>query len=283
MKVSVNSQCGLILQHNAAMGQTIFLESMTSMFPDMTAETLLELLGMEPTDALVSTMPREQAQALVDVSTHRELLFSDQFQHYLISPQARELARKVNVTDDIDFKLLDAIKPQYASYLLGPTETIRVIVMPSELDRDGKNHLFYLHIRDAPGGRSMIGVATMFHEEGLDTGMTPELRDSAKEMLRLLIFLNLGEIETVRLPPKSKKQRGVTTFKNESGVEVTYVNARWNTLVIRDHEFSVDGHFRLQAWGPRHSLRRLTWINPHKRSGYTRLPGAKTAPSDGPK
>lgn len=51
------------------------------------------------------------------------------------------------------------------------------------------------------------------------------------------------------------------------------IDMRYITTIIRDEEFGVRGHWRMQPYGPRRKQRRLTYISPFVKHGYHRRAG----------
>ena len=59
------------------------------------------------------------------------------------------------------------------------------------------------------------------------------------------------------------------------------LDSTWFTNIVRSEGFAVHGHFRMQACGPNHSQRKLTYINDFEKKGYTRR-AKKTIEGDQP-
>jgi hypothetical protein len=96
-----------------------------------------------------------------------------------------------------------------------------------------------------------------------------ELRE---ERLPEILYIFLSEIDVTILPVNgnnglSRKDGKVT---NDIDQEVKVVTDKWNSVVVRVGDYGVSGHFRLQPYGPGSMLRRLVYIAPFVKHGYTR-------------
>jgi hypothetical protein len=91
------------------------------------------------------------------------------------------------------------------------------------------------------------------------------------EFVRLLIFTELSELESVTLAPKQSvgtKKQG--KMLNESNSSVVVVDSTWNKIIHREQGFKVSGHLRLQPYGPEMKYRRLQYIDDFEKTGYTK-------------
>ena len=89
--------------------------------------------------------------------------------------------------------------------------------------------------------------------------------------LSLLMLYHLAEIEVKLVDGKNKKQRiDNDRVTNATNIPVKLITSNWFTTIIRTEGFGVKGHFGLRACGPGRSERRLTWIKPYQKHGYTR-------------
>jgi len=86
------------------------------------------------------------------------------------------------------------------------------------------------------------------------------------------LFKNYADVET-KIISKAKgrkvKMNG-DRYKNDCNVPVTIINSAYFTNIIRTVGFKVKGHFALRACGKGRKNRRLVWINPFEKQGYTR-------------
>lgn len=106
----------------------------------------------------------------------------------------------------------------------------------------------------------------------------PSQNNLPKEFfVKLLLFMELSKVEEHFIKPNQKINISPTPgrnfdnkIKNESGVNVTFVNTSWNKIIIVNGEFKVGGHWRVQPCGPKRADYKLTWIDDYKKSGYMR-------------
>lgn len=88
--------------------------------------------------------------------------------------------------------------------------------------------------------------------------------------LLALYFIHNCEIESKIIKPKEKYRNNGSKYFNESKSDITILDCRWFTDLIRDTPFKVKGHFRWQAHGEKRGKRKLIWISDFEKSGYTR-------------
>lgn len=91
------------------------------------------------------------------------------------------------------------------------------------------------------------------------------------EYLPLLSIYYFAEIETKIIEAESKKHPNTHNgVKNSTKVPIAVVDSTWFTNIIRTSGFGVNGHFRFQPCGKNLKERKLIWINPFEKQGYTR-------------
>lgn len=89
--------------------------------------------------------------------------------------------------------------------------------------------------------------------------------------LRLLIFIELSELEVITLKPSEKSgTRRHGKYINNSNSDLVVVNSSWNRILVRKEGFDVQPHFRLQACGKEWEDRKLVFIDAFKKEGYIR-------------
>jgi hypothetical protein len=86
------------------------------------------------------------------------------------------------------------------------------------------------------------------------------------------IFFDYAEIEEkiVKAGTKSKGISKKSGDTNLSNFDVKRIDSMYFTRIIREEGFSVSGHFRLQPCGEGLRDRKLIYINPFEKNGYTR-------------
>lgn len=89
------------------------------------------------------------------------------------------------------------------------------------------------------------------------------------DLLNILLFKKYADIETVFVPAGETKDLNEARYKNQSKEDITVLDCRWFTNIVRTEGFAVSGHFRLQPHGEQRSKRKLVWINEFQKDGYT--------------
>lgn len=93
-------------------------------------------------------------------------------------------------------------------------------------------------------------------------------------VIHFLTFCKYCEIETKVVAPNRKEHHVGEKYKNETPTSIEVLDATWFTTIVRSEGFSVGadtgGFFRWQPVGPGRTGRRLQWIMPYEKDGYTR-------------
>ncbi len=85
-----------------------------------------------------------------------------------------------------------------------------------------------------------------------------------------MLFKQYAEVETKILEPKKKTKIFGCKYLNETDMNITHLDSKWFTNLVKSDAFKVRGHFRLQPkkkegkW-----TKELIWINDFEKSGYT--------------
>ncbi len=84
------------------------------------------------------------------------------------------------------------------------------------------------------------------------------------------MFKSYATVETKLLKPKQKVVDIVCKYKNNTNLNLTFLDSKWFTNLVKSDAFKVRGHFRLQPkkkdgeW-----TKELIWINDFQKQGYT--------------
>jgi len=98
-----------------------------------------------------------------------------------------------------------------------------------------------------------------------------DVKEIEDNVYKMLCFLYLSDVTEVILQPgQSAGTRKTGKILNEIKCPIVVVDANWAITSIRDEEFTVSGHFRLQPYGQGRSSKRIQWIEPFKKEGYVR-------------
>jgi hypothetical protein len=93
----------------------------------------------------------------------------------------------------------------------------------------------------------------------------------------LAVFKKYAEVETITVPPLQRKKFDGIKRINDTKLNICYLDSKWFRNIIRNEDFNVRGHFRLQPFGKGRSERRPIWINQFVKHGYTLQARKKTA------
>lgn len=122
-------------------------------------------------------------------------------------------------------------------------------------------------------GSSFFGVDLTTNEH-LKTRQEPEVKEVYEFLYKLMCFIFLSENEYIEVDPgHSYGTRKSGKVKNELEFPVTVINSRWNVTSVRNADFDVMGHFRLQPYGPGRGQVKMIFIEPFKKHGYVRRAG----------
>lgn len=112
----------------------------------------------------------------------------------------------------------------------------------------------------------------MFAEYISDTGRRNGLTRYTvfADILCLVLFLKYCQLETKVVEPGKKVHHVNEKYFNDTKYPIEVLDSTWFTTIVRSEGFKVDGHFRLQPYGPNNSMRKLIWIDPFEKHGYTR-------------
>lgn len=92
----------------------------------------------------------------------------------------------------------------------------------------------------------------------------------ANLIMYCMLFMENAEVENKILEPKKKTKIYGCKYLNETDMNITHLDSKWFTNLVKSDAFKVRGHFRLQPkkkegkW-----TRELIWINDFEKSGYT--------------
>lgn len=83
------------------------------------------------------------------------------------------------------------------------------------------------------------------------------------------MFKTYAEVETKYLPANSKVKGIDCKYVNDTNCNITFLDSKWFTTLVKSDAFKVRGHFRLQAHGEGMKERKLIWISDFEKTGYT--------------
>ena len=99
-------------------------------------------------------------------------------------------------------------------------------------------------------------------------------RVNLNTVLGLILFIKYCEVETKLIPPGKETTHRLQRYVNHTKVPIEILDATWFTTLVRSGAFTVGndtgGFFRWQAVGTERSERKLIWVSPYQKQGYTR-------------
>lgn len=92
------------------------------------------------------------------------------------------------------------------------------------------------------------------------------------------LFKKYAEVEIKELKPHSRTKDVNCKYINDTNLNITTLDSRWFTTLVKSDAFRVRGHFRLQPYKneKREWDYKIIWINEFEKSGYT-APARKLA------
>lgn len=92
--------------------------------------------------------------------------------------------------------------------------------------------------------------------------------DALIYILKLLVFKELIDIETIILKPKEKRIINNQKTLNELKNNIHIIDMNYFQTSIRNQEFKVKGHLRFQPFGENRNKTKLIWIEEFIKKGY---------------
>jgi hypothetical protein len=105
-------------------------------------------------------------------------------------------------------------------------------------------------------------------------GFADQGRDLAWWVADLMLFktfMQYVEIETKVINPQKKDKHIGVKYLNETNHKIEILDSTYFTTISRTEGFGVSGHFRFQPFGTNRSDRKLIWISPFEKTGYTKV------------
>ena len=179
---------------------------------------------------------------------------------FYICETVYEVSKMIRITENFDFNIFKTIKQGTYNYLMGNDKMLKFVVI--------NNNIYFIYIDYKCDHRLMFE----FDFENNDKNLSNEQYNILVKILQIIVFIEFGDINVYTLPPGKKNNSTQLSkqIKNSSINNIIVVNSRYNTIVIRNEEFGVRGHFRIQPCGPNKQETKLIWIDSFKKSGYIR-------------
>ena len=88
--------------------------------------------------------------------------------------------------------------------------------------------------------------------------------------INIYSFKHFAELKAKQLPPKGKLKDFHCRYKSDLNIPINLLTENWYTESCQNHPFVVRGHWRMQACGEGLSERKLIYVNPFMKKGYTK-------------
>jgi hypothetical protein len=134
-------------------------------------------------------------------------------------------------------------------------------------DRYGMPRYLYIHNENGING-------WISQQENIDSKEKDKIENILLNRLAQVIVLSMfksyAEVETKTLFAKTKKKESYNKYVNDTDLNLTFIDSKWFTSIVKSEGFSVRGHFRLQPkkkngeW-----TKELIWVNEFNKLGYT--------------
>jgi len=192
---------------------------------------------------------------------------------------ADAIQKNKNIVNKIINSSLDDFNRICGTYILGE------LIISTNCDILNKNILLYA-VTKSDNRLVAFCQYDSFYNNGegsfIDFAITPlkehfkteSNRDVVFELLYKVLcieaFKKYADVETIHVEGKSKKRDSGNKYVNKTDLPVTHLNRTWFTNIIRSKGFDVRGHFRRQQYKIDGKwTRKLKWIKPHRKNGYT--------------
>jgi hypothetical protein len=195
---------------------------------------------------------------------------------YIITKSVtKNINRLIANKDKKDWSVFENIKNGEYHLLLSKDEMLKVI-------KDDKSMKFWSAVftvtNEGVELENAIGIYDF--QEKLEINLLTfqkSMSNIITDNYALLCFFFLSENDEIVVKPNSKvgKTRK-DKIVNKLPFELTIVNSRWNTDIVREEGFGVRGHFALRRCGEGRKNARVVFIAPFQKNGYRRIAKSKT-------
>ena len=216
-------------------------------------------------------IPKEGVDCEKSLSELRSIFSQDRNKNYLFKQSALIIAERIKADKLLEenFSFLNRVKEgKKLTYLIDEKCFYRWERVGAQI------RCIYIEINLTTGY-----IKYHLWKFNLDTGILSypphEYSDAFEKVMmrfvRLLIFTELSELETVILAPdRSIGTRKGGKYVNETNSDIVIVDSTWNKMIFRTTGFAVSGHLRLQRHGKGRNDVKLIFIEEFEKHGYVR-------------
>jgi hypothetical protein len=192
---------------------------------------------------------------------------------YFITQQVHIAAATIKL-NKIDLKWFKQIPSQDCMYITEREEFYRFIKNEHRI-----NILHYYYSGSGIPLDYRYDCYSILLNEGILAQAPYQDKERAEKFIRILLFMELGEITINVVAPNGKVKYGKggdDKLKNESGMDAILVTTNWNKITVVQGDIPVRGHTRVVRCGVGRSDYKLRWISDYVKQGYTRHAGKIT-------
>jgi hypothetical protein len=188
-------------------------------------------------------------------------------------PKLSELLRDIlsNDTSDFDVK---------GTYIIGD----RVIMISYSVLQGSENQEKFFYVFDKSGVPLMLNVQSEIHNilevtwisnvHGLQFNSDLEVKQfmamAVHSIFIYKMFKSYAQVETKYLKPNQKFKDIICKYKNDTKLNLCFLDSKWFTNLVKSDGFTVRGHFRLQPKKINGEMsKELIWISEFQKTGYT--------------
>jgi hypothetical protein len=161
----------------------------------------------------------------------------------------------------------------------GITKTIFYAIKHHKAEDNGSLRFIYMEFsKSRDTGLLILEAGALQNDAGMSFYLSDTyIRNSVDsfmivaEFILMCLFIKYCEVETKVLKPNEKyRDKKKTKYFNETKSSIEILDSTWFTNLVVEGTFPVTGHWKLQPYGPALSQRKLIFIDPYERHGYTR-------------
>jgi hypothetical protein len=133
------------------------------------------------------------------------------------------------------------------------------------------NTVNFEEINDIGMPGSFVQLSTLI-QNNEQKNLVIGLNTAMLNMIPFLVFMDYAEVQE-KIIKAGTKNRGISKKSGDSNLSdfnVIRLDSTYFTRIYKEEGFSVSGHFRLQPYGEGLRDRKLIYINPFEKNGYTR-------------
>lgn len=192
---------------------------------------------------------------------------SEDLQHYYMTNEVMQLSVRVKLPDPLKLEWLISGRDGKRQFNYGDS-FIRYVKKDSLITVLAASHIV------ESNGTHRMPYAAFTVDIANEKIIVPE-DDFSKAALtaffQMYIFTELTDIEEEEVRPgkKSGTRSDNDQLKNDELFTITKIKTNWVKTLVSNNAIDVTGYLRIQRYGPGNEKRKLIWISPHTRRGFT--------------